>query len=101
MKLKARIEKLFNYISRPQNIFKNRTPYPDPKNSPVGPQKVKNDPRTKSKSKVTIEENIENEKFFTTLVDPKTFFEPYPDLKKSSIDPKKQKKTLELGQHLK
>ena len=33
-------------------------PYPNPKNSPLGPQKVKKDPKTKSKSKVRIEENI-------------------------------------------
>ena len=35
-------------------------PYPDPKNSPLGPQKVKSDPKFKSKLKVRIEENIEN-----------------------------------------
>ena len=29
--------------------------YPDPKNSPLGPQKVKNDPQIKSKSDVRIE----------------------------------------------
>ena len=30
-------------------------PYPNPKNSPLGPQKVKNDPNIKSKSNVRIE----------------------------------------------
>ena len=35
-------------------------PIPNPKNSPLGHQKVKNDPLIKSKSKVRIEENIEN-----------------------------------------
>ena len=28
-------------------------PYPDPKNSPLGPQKVRNDPKIKSKSNKT------------------------------------------------
>ena len=36
-------------------------PYPNPKNSPLGPQNVKNDPNIKSKSKVRIERNIVNE----------------------------------------
>ena len=35
-------------------------PYTDPKNIPLGPQKVKNDPKIKSKSNVRIEANIEN-----------------------------------------
>ena len=34
-------------------------PYSNPKNSPLGPQKVKNDPKIKSKSNVRIEANIE------------------------------------------
>ena len=33
---------------------------PTPKNSPLGPQKVKNDPKIKSKSNLRIEGNIEN-----------------------------------------
>ena len=41
-------------------------PYPNPKNSPLGPQKVKNDPKIKSKSNVRIEGNIENESCSTT-----------------------------------
>ena len=36
-------------------------PFPNPKNSPLGPQKVKNHPKIKSKSKVRIERNIEKE----------------------------------------
>ena len=35
--------------------------YPNPKNSPLGSKKVKNDPKIKSKSNVRIKENIENE----------------------------------------
>ena len=38
-------------------------PFPNPKNSPLGPPKVKNYPKIKSKSNVRIEGNIEN-KFF-------------------------------------
>jgi len=33
-------------------------PYPDPKNSPLRPQKVKSDPKMKSKSKVRIYEKV-------------------------------------------
>ena len=41
-------------------------PFPNPKNSPLGPQKVKNDPKNKSKSNVRIEGNIENESCSST-----------------------------------
>ena len=44
-------------MGRPENSFEC---YPDPKNSPLGPQKVQSDPIIKSKSKVRIEENIGN-----------------------------------------
>ena len=44
-------------MSRTQNIF-FQTCF-DPKNSPLGPQKVKNDQQIKSKSKVRIEGTIE------------------------------------------
>ena len=50
-------------MNRPQTVFK---PYPNPKNNPLGPQKLKNDPKIKSKSKVRIERNIENESYSTT-----------------------------------
>ena len=50
-------------MSRPETVVK---PYLNPKNSPLGPQKFKNDPKTKSKSKVRIERNIENESCSTT-----------------------------------
>ena len=49
-------------------------PYTDPKNSPFGPQKVKNYPKIKSKSKVRIEENIENKSLSTTWLEPKKVF---------------------------
>ena len=42
--------------------------YPNPKKSPLGPKKVKNDPQNKSKSKVRIEENIGNKSCSTTYV---------------------------------
>ena len=59
-------------------------PYHDPKNSPLEPQKVKNDPKIKSKLKVRMKENIENKSCLTTWVQPKTVFEPYPDFKGAS-----------------
>ena len=49
-------------------------PYPDPKNSQLGPQTFKNDPKNKSKSKIQIEVIIENKSCSTTWVDPKTVF---------------------------
>ena len=39
-----------------------------------------------------MEENIDNKSCSTTLVDPKTFFEPYPDPKNSPLGPQKVKK---------
>ena len=50
--------------SRPQESF--LTPLKSPKSSPLGPQKVKNDHKIKSKSNVRIEGNIENESCSTT-----------------------------------
>ena len=47
-------------------------PYHDPKNSPLEPQKVKNYPKIKSKSKVWMKENIENKSCLTTEVHPKS-----------------------------
>ena len=58
-------------MSRPKKSFE---PYPDPKNSPLGPKKVKNDPIIKSKSKVKIDVSIENKSFTTSWLVPKTFF---------------------------
>ena len=43
-------------MSGPQNIFE---PYLDPQICPLGPQKVKNNPKIKSKEKVRIEGTIE------------------------------------------
>ena len=50
-------------LGDPKTVFE---PYPNPKNSPLGPQKVKNDPKIKSKSNVRIERNKENESYSTT-----------------------------------
>ena len=47
-------------------------PFPYPKNSLLGPQKVENDPKIKSKSNVRNEWNEEDESCSTTEVDPKT-----------------------------
>ena len=62
--------------------------YPDPKNSPLEPQKVQNDPKIKSKTKVRIEETIKNRSCSNTWVDSKTVFEPHPDPKKSKMTSK-------------
>ena len=48
------------------------TEYDQSKNSPLGSQQYKIDPKTKSKSKVRIEGNLENKSCSTTQVDPKT-----------------------------
>ena len=63
-------------MRRPKTVLE---PYPDPKNGLLGPQKVKNDPKIMSKSKVRIERTIENKSCSTTWVDIKTVFELYPD----------------------
>ena len=47
----------------PKTVFE---PFPNPKNSPLGPQKVKNDPKIKSKVNARIERNKENESCSTT-----------------------------------
>ena len=39
-------------------------------------QKVKNDPKIKSKNKVVIEENLRNKRCLSTWVQPKTVFNP-------------------------
>ena len=59
--------------------------------SPLGPKKVKNDPKNKLKSNFTIEENIENKGCSTTWVDPKTVFEPYSDSKNRPLELQKVK----------
>ena len=51
----------------PKIVFE---PYPDPKNIPLGPQKIKSDPKFKWKPKVRIEENIENKNRSATWVQP-------------------------------
>ena len=68
----------------PITVFK---PDPDPKNIPLGTQKVKNDPKIMSRSKVRIERTIENKSCSTTWVGPKTVFEPYPDPKNRPLGP--------------
>ena len=47
----------------PKQFF---NPSPTPKIARLGPQKVKNDPKIKSKSNVRIERNKENESCSTT-----------------------------------
>ena len=52
-----------------------------------------------SKSNVRIKLSTENESFKTTWVDPKTFFEPFPNPQNSPLGPKKTKKTQKLRQN--
>ena len=68
----------------PKTVFE---PHIEPKNSPLGPQKVKNDP-------VRIEENKENESSSSIRVDPKLVFEPNIEPKNSPLGPQKEKMTL-------
>ena len=65
--------------------------YPHPKNSPLGSQKVKADPKIRSKSKVRIIGTIEK-KLFIYMSRPKTVFEPYSDPKNSPLGPQKDPK---------
>ena len=46
-------------------------PYPNPKNSPLGPQKAKNDPKIMSTTNVRIQGNVENKSYSAIQVDPK------------------------------
>ena len=78
-------------MSRPQNSFKH---FPNPKNSPLGA-------KMKSKSKVRIESNIENESCSTTCVDQKTVVKPHPNPKIAHQGPKKSKRTPKLSQNQK
>ena len=68
------------------------------KNQPIRAQKVTNDPKIKWKSKVTIEENIENKSCSTTWEDPKTVFELYPEPKNSPLRLQKFKMTPKFSQ---
>ena len=77
----------------PKTVFE---PYPNPKNSPLGPQKVKKDPKIKSKSKVRIEGTVETETCSTTWVDPKKVFEPLPDPKNSPLGPKNNQNLFKI-----
>ena len=66
-------------------------PYPNPKNSPLGLQKVKNEQKIDSKSNARIEGNIENESCLSTWVDVKTVVDPYSDPKTSRLGPQQHK----------
>ena len=78
---------------RPQNSNGTR---PRPQNQLIWALKVKNDPKIKSKTKVRIEENIENKSRSTKLLDPKKVFQPYPDPKNSPLGPQKVKIDTEI-----
>ena len=69
---------LYNYMNRPQNSF---NPTPTPKNSPLGPQNIKNDPKIRSKSEVRIKRTIENKSWSPKWVNLKTVAKPYSNPK--------------------
>ena len=73
-------------MGKPQN---SSWTLPVPKSSPLGPKKVKNDNKIKSKLNVRIEGNIENESCSTTWVYPRTVFEPFPNPKNSPVESQK------------
>ena len=79
----------------PNTIFQ---PFPNPKNSPLRPQKVKNHPKIKSKSNIRIDGNMQNESCSTTWLDPKTVVEPNTNPKNSPLGPQKLKRIPKLGQ---
>ena len=58
--------KVFLYNPLVNFLKLNIRPHLNPKNSPLGSQKVKNDPKIKSKSNFRIKGNIENESCSTT-----------------------------------
>ena len=58
-------------------------PCSNPKNSPLGLHKVKNDPKIKSNSNVTIQGIIENESCSTTWVVPKQLKNSIPQKDKN------------------
>ena len=72
-------------------------PFPNPKNNPLGPQKVKNDPKIKQKSNVRIERNKENESCSTTWVDSRKVVETYPNPKNNPLGPQNIKMTQKLS----
>ena len=67
-------------------------PYSDPKTSPLGPKKDKNNPKIKSNSNVTIQGIIENESCSTV-------FEPFPNPKNSPLGPQKVKNDPKINQN--
>ena len=76
-----------------KNFFE---PYPNPKISLLGPQKCqKKGPKIRSKSKVRIEGSIENQSCWSTWVESKNVFEPYPNRKNSPKVRSKSKVRIE------
>ena len=60
-----------------------RTPKQLSNPTPLGPKKVKNDPKIKSNSKVKIERKVEK-KLLNYMSRPQNGFDPYPDPKNTS-----------------
>ena len=72
--------------------------YSNPKNSSLGPKKVKKDTKIKSISKVRIDRNTENESCSTIWVNTKTVVEPYPNPKNSPLGLQKVKNDPKIKQ---
>ena len=77
----------------PKTVFE---PHIEPKNSPLGPQKVKNNHKIKLKSNVRIEGNKENKSICTIWVDQK-HFEPDPNPKNSLFFAQQSQKKLPIS----
>ena len=75
--------------------------YPNLKNSPLGPQKVKNNPKIKYKTNIRIDGNIQNENCSTTSVDHKTVFELFLNPKISPLGAQKVKNNPKIKSKLK
>ena len=69
-------------------------PFANPKNSLLGPQKVKSYPKIKSKVNFRFERNKENESCLTTCLDPKTIIEPQKEPIKYKMTPKLSKNQI-------
>ena len=82
-------------MSRPQNSCWT---VPRLQKNLSGPKKAKNDSKIKSKSKVSIEENIEIQSYSTRWVDPKPVFEPNPATPQGNYGLKKSETTPKSGQ---
>ena len=92
----------YNFVSSVRSSYSHPDllviQHPNPENGPLGPQKVKNDPKIKSNWKVRIERIIEN--CSTTWIHSKTVFERYTDPNDYPLDRQKVKRDPKIEQFL-